>query len=142
HIHWDHIQGFPFFTPIFLPHAAIDVYGAAGLEQGLEEALNGQMQYTYFPVELGELPARFSFHELGECDFAIDSIMVQTQFLNHTCPTLGYRLTAGGVGVGYFTDHEPFVPYNPELPIEESFLHPGGRRHVAFAEGLDLLIHD
>jgi CRP-like cAMP-binding protein/phosphoribosyl 1,2-cyclic phosphodiesterase len=142
HIHWDHIQGFPFFLPIFQPGAEMEVYGAAGLEQGLEEAMSGQMQYTYFPVRLAELRSRLTFHEVGEGSFPAGGMAVRTQFLNHSCPDLGYRLESGGVSVAYVTDHEPFWPHDPSLPLEQTFLHPGDQRHVRFAAGADLLIHD
>ncbi len=142
HIHWDHIQGFPFFAPVFVPLTHLEVYGTAGLEQGLEEALAGQMQYSYFPVRLADLRSGLGFHEPGEATFSVGNIGVQTHFVNHTCPTLGYRLTAGGASVAYITDHEPFVLHRPEQPLEDLLLHPASQRHVTFASGVDLLIHD
>jgi CRP-like cAMP-binding protein/phosphoribosyl 1,2-cyclic phosphodiesterase len=142
HFHWDHIQGFPFFFPVFLPGSEVNVYGAAGLEQGLEEAMSGQMQYTYFPIRLTELRSRINFHELGETTFHAGNMVVHTQFLNHTSPTLGYRLEAGGISVAYMTDHEPFWPHNPDLSLEEALVHPGDQRHVTSIAGVDLLIHD
>ena len=142
HTHWDHIQGFPFFGPAYVPGCAIDVYSPPGLEGTLEASLSGQMQYTYFPVRLGDLRARIDFHELSEGGFHAGSAYVQAQYLNHTAPALGYRVTVGGVTVVYATDHEPFWwplvrgrgPWNPT--------HPGDARHVAFLEGADIVIHD
>jgi phosphoribosyl 1,2-cyclic phosphodiesterase len=52
HTHWDHIQGIPFFAPLFVPGNEWEIYGPKGLGQSLREALAGQMQYTYFPVTL------------------------------------------------------------------------------------------
>jgi CRP-like cAMP-binding protein/phosphoribosyl 1,2-cyclic phosphodiesterase len=142
HTHWDHIQGFPFFGPAYVPGCAIDVYSPPGLEGTLEASLSGQMQYTYFPVRLGDLRARIAFHELGEGGFHAGGAYVQAQYLNHTAPALGYRITIGGVTVVYATDHEPFWwplvrgrgIWNPT--------HPGDSRHVAFLEGADIVIHD
>jgi len=57
HTHWDHIQGIPFFTPLFIPGNEWDIYGPYGLSQSLRESLAGQMQYTYFPVTLEALGA-------------------------------------------------------------------------------------
>ena len=142
HIHWDHIQGFPFFAPVFIPQTLIDVYGTSGLEQGLEEALAGQMQYSYFPVRLSDLRSRLNFHELGETTFAAGTVSVQTHFLNHTCPAVGYRLTAGGARIAYMTDHEPFVLHRPDQPLDDLLLHPASQRHVEFVAGVDLLVHD
>lgn len=55
HTHWDHIQGFPFFGPLFVPGNEWDVYAPGGMGQQLEATLSGQMQYTYFPVNLVQL---------------------------------------------------------------------------------------
>src|SRR5258706_15354270 len=66
HTHWDHIQGFPFFTPIYVPGNELFIYGPRALEKSLEEALMFQMQYSYFPVRGVELAAKVKFPELGE----------------------------------------------------------------------------
>ena len=60
HTHWDHIQGIPFFAPLFMPGNEWDIYGPKGLGQSLREALAGQMQYTYFPVPLDQFGAKIS----------------------------------------------------------------------------------
>ena len=66
HTHWDHIQGFPFFAPLFLPGSLFKVYGPSGGRNSLEQVLTGQMEFTYFPVELGQLPATITYHDLQE----------------------------------------------------------------------------
>src|SRR3954462_11400779 len=66
HTHWDHIQGFPFFVPMFLPGNQFAVYAPKGSQRSLDEVLAGQMEFTYFPVELGQLPAGITFHEMTE----------------------------------------------------------------------------
>lgn len=142
HFHWDHIQGFPFFSPVFLPGAELHIYGARGLERGLEESMAGQMQYTYFPVQMADLRSRLTFHEVDEGTFQAGQMTVRAQFLNHPCPTLGYRITVGGTSIAYLTDHEPFWPHNPDLPLSDVLVHPGDRRHAAFVAGVDLLVHD
>jgi CRP-like cAMP-binding protein/phosphoribosyl 1,2-cyclic phosphodiesterase len=142
HTHWDHIQGFPFFLPAYVPGGRLTVYGARGLERTLEGSMSGQMQQTYFPVQLGELRADIDFVELSEEQFSLGAYRVTTQFLNHTAPTIGYRLEAGDLKIVYVTDHEPFwwTPGRTGAPPE--FLHPGEERHIAFIAGADLLIHD
>ena len=57
HTHWDHIQGFPFFAPLFASHTEWDIYAPGGLGKRLEDTLAGQMEYTYFPVTLEQLDA-------------------------------------------------------------------------------------
>jgi diguanylate cyclase (GGDEF)-like protein len=137
HTHWDHIQGFPFFTPAFLPGTELNIYGSASFQRSLEDSLSGQMQYSYFPVKLHELVSRLHYTELEEGCFRIGSVLVQTQYLNHTAPTIAYRLSADGASVAYVTDHEPF--WNSPGP---DFHHPGDQRHIEFLKGADLIVHD
>src|SRR5204863_6693317 len=66
HTHWDHIQGFPFFSPAFVKGNSIAIYGPEGSRGSLHDVLAGQMEFTYFPVALNELPAEISYHELNE----------------------------------------------------------------------------
>ena len=142
HTHWDHIQGFPFFAPAYDPTCTLDIYSPPGLEGTLEGSLSGQMQYTYFPVRLTDLRARLEFHELGEGAFYAGGVHIQTQYLNHTAPALGYRLTVGGVTVVYASDHEPFWWPGTRYRSTGLLPHPGDQRHLAFLEGADVLIHD
>ncbi len=142
HTHWDHIQGFPFFLPAYVPGARLAVYGARGLDRTLEASLSGQMHHTYFPVGMGELRAEIEFNEVSEQRFSVGRLRVTTQFLNHTAPTIGYRIEAGGFRLAYVTDHEPFSwsaarPGHP-APLD----HPGDERHLEFIAGADLVIHD
>ena len=107
HTHWDHIQGFPFFAPLFASHSEWDIYAPGGLGKRLEDTLAGQMEYTYFPVTLEQLDATVRFHDLVEGAFEIEDVHVAARFLNHPALTLGYRLEAGGASVVYAVDHEP-----------------------------------
>jgi CheY-like chemotaxis protein len=146
HMHWDHIQGFPFFSPAFVERNSVAIYGPQGSRGSLQEVLAGQMEFTYFPVELGELPAKISYQDLTEGSHTIGSARVATQFLHHPAMTLGYRVEADGVVVVYLVDHEPFADElwraGAEPGLIESILHEGDRQHAKFMEGADLVIHD
>ena len=112
HTHWDHIQGFPFFAPLFVAGNTWDIYAPGAIGQQLERTLAGQMEYNYFPVTLAQLGATIRFHNLAEGQFAVGGVHVTTQYLNHPALALGYRLQSGGQVVVYSADHEPHAP-NP-----------------------------
>ncbi|PYM24687.1 MAG: phytochrome sensor protein [Candidatus Rokuibacteriota bacterium] len=139
HTHWDHIQGFPFFAPLFLPGDEWDVYAPRGLRESLRETLAGQMQYKYFPVSLEQFEAVIRYHDLVEGAFTIGDIRVTARYLNHPALTLGYRLEVDGVSVAYATDHEP---HSRGLADGRGELDGEDRRHAEFLAGADLVIHD
>jgi phosphoribosyl 1,2-cyclic phosphodiesterase/DNA-binding response OmpR family regulator len=139
HTHWDHIQGIPFFCPLFAPGNEWDIYGPKDLGQSLRETLAGQMQYTYFPVTLDQCRAKIRYHDLVEGTFDIDDIKVSTHYLNHPALTLGYRLEADGATVVYACDHEP---HSRLLATGDGDITGQDLRHAEFANGADLLIHD
>ena len=140
HTHWDHIQGLPFFAPLFVPGNTWHIYGPSGLGGSLGEILAGQMEYRYFPVEIGQLSAHVEHHDLVEGAFEIDDITIVTQYLNHPALALGYRIEVDGAVVVYSSDHEP----------HDHALAAGGDlarnrhddAHARFVGGADLLIHD
>jgi phosphoribosyl 1,2-cyclic phosphodiesterase/DNA-binding response OmpR family regulator len=140
HTHWDHIQGVPFFAPLFVEGNEWDVYAPRGLRESVRETLAGQMQYTYFPVSLDQFAATVRFHDLVEGAFTIADVRVTARYLNHPALTLGYRLEADGVALVYATDHEP---HSRALAAGDAAALAGeDRRHVEFLAGADLLIHD
>src|SRR6266851_1241749 len=146
HTHWDHIQGFPFFKPVFVPGNIFSVWAPQGGSRSLQETLSGQMEFTYFPVELGQLPAQITYHELAEGTYEIGGTRVTTQYLNHPAVTLGYRIEADGAAIVYLTDHEPFSDKlwrgDADPGHIDSMVHEGDRRHARFMAGADLVIHD
>ncbi|HXD98481.1 MAG TPA: response regulator [Candidatus Acidoferrum sp.] len=142
HTHWDHIQGFPFFAPLFVAGSEWDVYAPRQMGRTLEEILGGQMHRTYFPVPLGELAATIRYHELTEGVFDLDAVRVTTRYLNHPAPALGYRLESNGVVVVYATDHEPHSRHHPDATGDAARVHREDARHIEFLAGADLVIHD
>jgi len=142
HTHWDHIQGFPFFAPLFAPGNTWDIYAPGAIGQQLERALAGQMEYQYFPVTLAQLGATTRYHDLAEGSFTVGGVGVVTQYLNHPALALGYRLEAGGVAVVYSVDHEPHAPDPAARRTDGAPMHHEDRRHVEFLTGADLVIHD
>ena len=107
HTHWDHIQGFPFFAPLFVPGNRFRVYGPDEAHISLRDVLAGQMEHHYFPVELEQLSARITYQDLTEGRHEIDGLVVHARWMNHPSPTLGYRFEGDGASVAYLSDHEP-----------------------------------
>ncbi|HVW85748.1 MAG TPA: response regulator [Bryobacteraceae bacterium] len=146
HTHWDHIQGFPFFAPVFVPGNRFTVCGPKGAGRSLPEVLAGQMEYTYFPVELGQLGSQIEYRDLDEGVHEINGVRIAAQFLNHPAIALGYRIEADGASLLYLCDHEPYWEglwrSDAEPGRIESILHDGDRRHAAFMHDADVVIHD
>ncbi len=146
HTHWDHIQGFPFFAPLFQPDNHFKVYGPEGAHLSLRDVLAGQMEHHYFPVELDQLAARIVYKDLREGVYEIDGVTVRAQQMNHPSPTLGYRIEAGGRSLCYLCDHEPYFEgiWREGGPVGrlESILEQGDRRHAGYMQGADVVIHE
>jgi phosphoribosyl 1,2-cyclic phosphodiesterase len=105
HAHWDHIQGFPFFTPIYLPASTIHVYGGHGYSD-IKTLLAGQMTREYFPVLLEELPAKIKYYTLVENPIIINDISIAFTHLFHPALAFGFRLVYQDSIVVYATDNE------------------------------------
>lgn len=156
HTHWDHIMGYPFFTPIYIPGTKLKVHGPVSFEEDpLEEVVGGQMKYRYFPVNLGELASEIEYIRLKETPL-IDmggGLELTTKLLNHPITALGYRFTYNSKSVCTCYDTEPFRnlfitdPAHPDY--DEAMALEGEEVAVEqnlaveqFFAGADLLIHD
>lgn len=140
HTHWDHIQGLPFFAPLFVPGAEWHIYGPRGIGQTLQEVLAAQMDYSYFPVALNAFAAKMHYHEVVEGGFSVEDVWITTQYLNHPALTVGYRLETDGASVVYASDHEPYDRRAGEGHLDAS--EGGDAAHVKFLRDADLVIHD
>src|SRR5271156_2040859 len=106
HVHWDHIQGFPFFDPAFVPGNTIHLYGGNNVSRTLEETLAGQMDHPSFPVHLTAMAASMTFHDLieGEAALQLDdgngkTITISTAPGNHPNGVRAYRVDYDGHSV-------------------------------------------
>ena len=132
HLHWDHVQGIPFFAPILAPGAHLDVYAPVQESGPLVDAVRSFIQPPYFPVELDALPGTFTFHEVERDVIDIDGAKVTVAPVPHCGATVGYRIDLEGVSVAYVSDHqqpgEGATEVSPEV--------------LELCQGVDLLIHD
>jgi phosphoribosyl 1,2-cyclic phosphodiesterase len=104
HLHWDHIQGVPFFAPLFHPSSRVTMIGP----RGLERALAAQMSMPSFPVGMDAFGATIEFIEIEPGDrFSIGEVEVETAALCHPGGAIGYRLAWGTRSVVHLSDHEP-----------------------------------
>ena len=130
HVHWDHIQGFPFFTPAFIKGNTIMMYGGANVCGTVETALAGQMETPNFPVHLRELPAALVFNDLheGEVLELEGGVRITNAAGNHPGGVFAYRVEHEGKSVVYATDTEHYSVPDPKL--------------VELCKDADVLIYD
>lgn len=156
HTHWDHIMGFPYFTPIYIPGTKMVVHGPVTYEDDpLKDVVGGQMKYRYFPINVGELASDIEYKRLREePDMDLGGgLMLTTKFLNHPITALGYRFEFQGKIFCTCYDHEPFRnlfitdPDHPEY--DEAMAYEGeevaqeqNQAIEEFFRGADLLVHD
>ena len=134
HNHWDHIQGFPFFPPIYQAEREINIYPGQTLFEEPDQILK-QMEGSLFPVPRSALRANISLIEIPKADntFAIGSAKITRLAMNHPGSGSAYCINADGVKVAYITDNELYPPYKKETDFID---------FAKFAENADLLIHD
>ena len=138
HTHWDHIQGLPFFAPLFDARSAVRIWGPRQGQVDLERILRQQMDPVVFPVPLDELDATLTVRHVEAGTFAVNGYQVHAMRLRHPGTTLAYRLSGeeGGPSLVYVTDNELGAGGRYDVG-------PAWRREfVAFAAGADVLIHD
>ena len=112
HPHWDHINGLPFFVPLYPRGNTFEICGPPNGGMSMRGLIAGQMDGVYFPINIQEFDARVSFRDLGEEQFAINTIKIQTMFLNHPGQCLGYRLNYKDRSICYVTDNEIYPESN------------------------------
>ena len=106
HTHWDHIQGLPFFLPVYKPQNRLRILGYEGARHGLENVLTSQMESPFFPIGLREVPANVQIEELKQMRFNLGEIEVRACKAIHPGVCMGYRLSARGRSVTFFPDNE------------------------------------
>lgn len=132
HLHWDHVQGLPFFVPVDRPGAQFDIYGPPQDGLTLEQAFEDFMRPPYFPVRFRDLRGDIRFHDVTDTDIAIGDAKVKVRSVPHVGLTNGYRIEMGGAVVAYISDHQQ--PQDGSLTVADHV--------VELCEGADVLIHD
>ena len=155
HTHWDHIMGFPFFAPIYLPTSKLRIHGPVTYEEEtLKDILGGQWAYRYFPIRHDELSSNIAYVNLKEGKYNLgQSLQLTTKYLNHPLLCLGYRFEFNGHVVCTAFDTEPFKNVFTTDPDDADFDADMAAQGEAaakeqneliqrFVQDADLLIYD
>jgi phosphoribosyl 1,2-cyclic phosphodiesterase len=131
HLHWDHIIGLPFCTPLLRAGARMDVFGPPQIGGTLPDLIDRVVKPPFFPVKVHELQGKIEFHEVADDVVAVGSARVQVRVVPHVGTTLGFRIESGGTAMAFVSDHQ--APDDREF-VDASVLE--------LCEGADLVIHD
>jgi ribonuclease BN (tRNA processing enzyme) len=135
HLHWDHVQGLPFFPPVDRPGARLDVYGPRQEHGDLGTNFGDLMRPPYFPVHFSDLRGEIVFHDVVDEDLVIGNAKVRARPVPHCGPTLGYRIEWDGATLVYISDHQaPYTDAGVSSTVSDTVLE--------LCDGADLLIHD
>ncbi len=138
HLHWDHIQGLPFFAPLLTDGAHVTIHAPAqGDGSSVERVFADTIKPPLFPIDLALLPGSLSFEEVGDSEFVIDAgdageVRVMSRIIPHVGETVGYRIEWNGASLAYLSDHQQ--------PCDGSLVATAGA--LDLCRDVDLLIHD
>jgi phosphoribosyl 1,2-cyclic phosphodiesterase len=108
HTHYDHVIGYPFFVPFFVPTNEFNLYGPSLFDKGFRDIMKELLSYSFFPVRLDELAAKLHFHDLKEEVLTMGPFTVETIYANHPVTTIAYRITCDGTSFVFSGDTEPY----------------------------------
>jgi phosphoribosyl 1,2-cyclic phosphodiesterase len=133
HAHWDHLSGFPFFSPIYKKKSVIKVYGPQTTQLSLKKIVSKTMASPYFPIELEDIHAEIEFIGMGNKNYEVGSVTITTIPIKHPNEGVGYKLEEDGKSFVFLTDNELTYEHPTGLEYED---------YVEFIRGVDLLFHD
>lgn len=153
HVHWDHIQGLPFFEPAYLEGTTISIYALCGAAEELRQVIGGITRHEFFPMPLEAVPADFEFHEVTpQRPVTAQGFEILPMALNHPFGACGYRISADRTSWAYVCDTAPFtdvlhkqhfLPAPPELTTEDRHqLQLLKENLVKSLRGTDTVVYD
>lgn len=132
HLHWDHVQGIPFFPPLLAPGGRLRVHAPAQDGEPLAERIRQFLSPPYFPVTVDALPGEITFHDIEPGAFHLGDAVVHTAWVPHCGPTFGYRVDLAGRSIAYVSDHQQ--PGIGATEVDPAVL--------GLCSGVDVLVHD
>lgn len=144
HTHWDHIQGFPFFTPAYVPGFELVIYGAEGFGKPLRNLFRGQLDRDYFPVQMEDMNSQIDFCNLNGGPIEAGTARVHWEFAQHPGATVGYKIEVAGRKIAWMPDNEFLQGYagRPEQITRDHPLVAGYEKMIAFLADADVVIHE
>ncbi|HYV93689.1 MAG TPA: MBL fold metallo-hydrolase [Chitinophagales bacterium] len=136
HLHIDHIQGLGFFKPLFDPTMEIHIWGPASSQRSLHSRLSRYLSPPLFPVLIRDLPCKLNLHELENSTLELGPFAIQSSYVIHPGPTIGFRITDHHSIFTYLPDHEP------ALGSFGMISNTKWLSGIDLASGADLLLHD
>ena len=134
HSHWDHIQGFPFFTPIYQPNRPVYMFPTLHKKNVVLASLIDQMDGAHFPVTPDQVPSNFNFVTENPLEFLeSNGFHLEMVPMNHPGKAFGYKITIEDKIICYFTDNEIDPPYAKSIELDEL---------TEQCRNADILIHD
>lgn len=136
HLHFDHIQGLGFFRPLFDPSMEVHIWAPASANGTLHSRLSRYLSPPLFPVLIRELPCQLILHDVSNSSFEIGPFSIESRYVIHPGPTVGYRISAGRSVLAYVPDHEPAL--GPDGILSDKKWISG----FDIVNQADLLLHD
>ncbi len=154
HTHWDHIMGYPFCVPIFIPGNVFHLHGPTHFNSSFEDVMTKSMDYTFFPVRMQELGSTLTFEDMKEGVYEFGSFTINVKYMNHPILCLGFKINCDGKTIVYTGDTEPYYdtvygdnePSDEDEEIEKAelleFVNLQNEGIVEFLRDVDLVVYD
>jgi phosphoribosyl 1,2-cyclic phosphodiesterase len=136
HLHLDHVEGLPFYPPVWQPDCEVHVWGPGSPNRSLRQSVATFFSPPLFPVHVDDLPGRVTFHDVAEEPWELGTVTALAMPVTHPGPTVGYRLEEDERVFTYISDHEPALGLDLETASPEWVSGYG------LARGADVLFHD